>query len=132
MDIKSCYLLLSFICDAIQVNEAKAASCGGMIIPELCLYCTLHYLAGASYLDVSVFAGISTVSFYRIVHKTIHAMNLTDELTINFPQMMAECRAAAARFPNISFQSAIANCIGALDGYLVAINTPPSLVVGNV
>ena len=59
-------------------------------------------------------------------------MNLTDELTINFPQMMAECRAAAARFANISFQSAIANCIGALEGYLVAINTPPSLVVGNV
>ena len=46
--------------------------------------------------------------------------------------MMTECRAAAARFPNISYQSAIANCIGALDGYLVAINTPPSLVVGNV
>ena len=46
--------------------------------------------------------------------------------------MMAESRAAAARFTNISYQSAIANCIGALDGHLVAINTPPSLVVGNV
>ena len=132
MDIESFYLLLSFICDAIQVDEAKAASNGGMIIPELCLCCTLCYLAGASYLDVSVFAGISTASFYRIVHKTIHAMNLMDELTINFPQMMVECRAATAGFANISFQSAIANCIGALDGYLVAINTPPSLVVGNV
>ena len=132
MDIESFYLLLSFIHDAIQVDEAKAASHGGMIIPELCLCCMLHYLAGASYLDVSVFAGISAASFYRIVHKTIHAMNLMDELTINFPQMMVECRAAAARFSNISFQSAIANCIGALDGYLVAINTPPSLVVGNV
>ena len=59
-------------------------------------------------------------------------MNLMDELTINFRQMMAECRAATARFANISFQSAIANCIGALDGYLVAINTPPSMVVGNL
>ena len=45
---------------------------------------------------------------------------------------MAKCRAAGARFANISFQSAIPNCIGALNGYLVAINTPPSLVVGNV
>ena len=55
-----------------------------------------------------------------------------DELTINFLQMMAECRAAAAGFANISFQSPIANCFGFLDGYLVAINTPLSLVVGNV
>ena len=46
--------------------------------------------------------------------------------------MMAECRAAVARFANICFQSAIANCIGALDGYLVAISALPSLVVGNV
>ena len=82
MDIESFYVLLSFIHDSIQVDEAHGASRGGMIIPELCLYCTLRYLAGASYLDVSVFAGISTASFYRIVHKTIHAINLTDELTV--------------------------------------------------
>ena len=75
---------------------------------------------------------LSTSSFYRIVHKTIHAINLTDELSIKFPQMIAQCRAAVARFANISFQSAIANCIGALDGYLVTINTLQSLVVGNV
>ena len=129
MDIESFYLLFSFVCDTIQVDKAKAASCGRMIIPELCLYCTLHYLAGASYLDVIVFAAISTSSFYRIVHKTTHTINLMDEL---FPQMIAKCRTAVAGFANISFQSAIANCIGALDGYLVAINTPQSLVVGNV
>ena len=132
MDIESFYLLLSFVCYTLQVDTTKAASCGGMIIPELCLYCTLCYLVGASYLDIIVFAGISTSLFYRIVHKTIHAINLMDELSIDFPQMMAECRAAATGFTNISYQSAIANCIGALDGYLVAINTPPSLVVGNV
>ena len=54
MDIESFYLLLSFVHDALQVDEAKAASRGGMIIPELCLYCMLCYLAGASYLDVIV------------------------------------------------------------------------------
>ena len=58
VDIESFYLLLSLICDAIQVDEAKTASCGGMIIPELRLYCTLHYFAGESYLDVSVFLGL--------------------------------------------------------------------------
>ena len=94
MDIESFFLLLSFVHDTLQVDEAKAASCGGMIIPELCLYCTLCYLVVTSYLDVIVFAGISTSSFYRIVHKTIHAINLMDELLINFPQMMAKGRAA--------------------------------------
>ena len=68
MDIESFYLLLSFVCDAPQVNEAKAASHGGMVVPELCLYCTLCYLVGASYLDVIVFASISTTLVYRIVH----------------------------------------------------------------
>ena len=58
--IESFYLLLSFVHDALQVDKAKVASHGGMIIPELCLYCTLCYLAGASYLDVIVFASIST------------------------------------------------------------------------
>ena len=132
MDIESFYLLLSFVHYAVQVNATKAASHDGMITPELWLYCTLHYLAGASYLDIIVFADISTSSFYRIVHKTIHTINLMDELSIDFPQMMAECREAVARFTNISYQSAIGNCIGARDRYLVAINTPPSLVVGNV
>ena len=103
MDIESFYLLLSFVHDALQVDEAKAASQGRMIIPEMCLYCTLYYPVGASYLYVIVFASISTSSFYRIVHKTIHTINLTDELSINFPQMIAECRAAVARFASISF-----------------------------
>ena len=79
MDIESFYLLLSFVCGTVQVDEAKVASHDGMIIPELCLYCTLCYLAGASYLDVIVFASISTSSLYRIVHKKIHAIDLTDE-----------------------------------------------------
>ena len=132
MDIESFYLQLSFVHYTLQVDATKVASRCGMIIPELCLYCKLCYLAGATYLDIIDFASISTSSFYRIVHKTIHTINLMDELLINFPQTMAECRAAVAGFTNISYQSAIANCIGALDRYLVAINTPPSLVVGNV
>ena len=124
--------LLSFVHCALEVDTTKAASHGRMIIPELCLYCTLCYLVGASYLDIIVLAGISTSSFYRIVHKTVHTINSTHELSINFLQMMAKCRATSARFTNISYQFAIANCVGTLNGYLVAIDTPPSLVVGNV
>ena len=132
MELDSFLLLLSYIWNFLEVDESKAASRGGKIIPELCLYCTLCYLAGASYLDSVVFAGISIPSFYRIVRKTTHAINSVDELEIKFPTTFEECKVAAAGFENISFQSAIANCIGAIDGYLVAIDTPPQSDVGNV
>ena len=132
MELDSFFLLLSYIRNFLDVDESKAASRGGKIIPELCLYCTLRYLAGASYLDIVVFAGISIPSFYRIVRKTIHAINSVDELAISFPKTFQECKVAAAGFENISFQSAIANCIGAIDGYLVAIDTPSQSDVGNV
>ena len=132
MELDSFLLLLSYIRNFLEVDESKAASRGGKIIPELCLYCTLRYLAGASYLDIVVFAGISIPSFYRVVRKTTHAINSVDELEIKFPTTFEECKVAAAGFENISFQSAIANCIGAIDGYLVAIDTPPQIDVGNV
>ena len=132
MELDSFLLLLSYIQSFLEVDESKAASCGGKIIPELCLYCTLRYLAGASYLDIAVFAGISIPSFYRIVRKTTHAITSVNELEIKFPMTFEECKVAAAGFENISFQSAIANCIGAIDGYLVAIDTPPQIDVGNV
>ena len=132
MELDSFLLLLSYIRNFLEVDESKAASHGGKIIPELCLYCTLRYLAGASYLDIVVFAGISIPSFYRIVMKTTHAINSVDELEIKFPTTFEECKVAAAGFENISFQSAIANCTGAIDEYFVAIDTPPQSDVGNV
>ena len=109
MDIESFYLLLSFIRDSIQVDKAQAASHGGMIIPELCLYCTLRILLGQVTLMLVFLLGFPLLLSTGLFTKTIHAINLADELMINFPQTMAECRGAAAGFANISFQSAIAN-----------------------
>ena len=37
---------------------------GGAIIPELCVYITLQYLAGGSYMDIFFFVGISQSSFF--------------------------------------------------------------------
>ena len=45
MELDSFFLLLSYIRNFLEVDESKAASHGGKIIPELCLYCTLRYLA---------------------------------------------------------------------------------------
>ena len=47
----------------LEVQENVANSRGGPIIPELCLYCTIRYLAGGSYLDIWDIAGISKSFF---------------------------------------------------------------------
>jgi hypothetical protein len=67
MEKESFDLLLSYIYEWLLVNEQMANLRGGTIIPELCLYCTLRWLAGGSYLDISDVAGISKASFYRVV-----------------------------------------------------------------
>ena len=66
--------LVLLLAEDLLVDEDAARKRGGAIIPELCIYCTLRYLAGGSYLDISDIAGISQSSFYRIVWKTITAI----------------------------------------------------------
>ena len=76
MEKKSFDKLLSYIYTDLVVNELMANNRGGPIIPELCLYCTLRWLAGVSYLDICDIAGISAGSFYRILWKTVKAIIL--------------------------------------------------------
>ena len=52
--------LLLFVKDDLTVNESMASLRGGAIIPELCLYCTIRYLAGGSYTDILYHSKIST------------------------------------------------------------------------
>ena len=63
------------------IDEKMGSLRGGVIIPELRLYATIRYLAGASYTDICFFCGISSQSFYRIVYETIHAINKSIEIT---------------------------------------------------
>jgi hypothetical protein len=51
--------LLSYICHDLEVNKTMANLCGGRILTEICLYVTLHWLAGGSYLDMTDVGGIS-------------------------------------------------------------------------
>ena len=85
MEKESFDLLLSYIYEWLLVNEQMANLRGGTIIPELCLYCTLGWLAGGSYLDISDVAGISRSSFYRVIWKTIVAIVICEELAIRWP-----------------------------------------------
>ena len=124
--------LLSYIYDALLVNEILAKPRGDPIIPELCLYCTLRWLAGGSYLDICDIAGISKSSFYRIVWKTIKIIVLCDALAMKWPETDQEIEAAIEGFASISTQGVIHNCMGVADGYLLRIKVPPKKSVGNV
>jgi hypothetical protein len=124
--------LLSYICHDLIVNETMAKRRGGTIIPEICLFCTLRWLAGGSYLDICDITGISNASFYRVVDKTVHAIVRNKALEIHFPDTTAELEAAVKGFASISYKEAIRNCVGVIDGYLLRIKVPRKDEVGNV
>ena len=52
MSLTSFEKLLSFIRTSLEVDLSMAQLRGGVIIPEIALYCTLHYLASGSYMDI--------------------------------------------------------------------------------
>ena len=124
--------LLEMIAFRLIVSERQASKRGGAIIPELCLYCTIRYLAGGSYLDICDVAGISTSSFYRIIWKTMKILNSTRDLRIHFPTTREEIAQAMSDFASISYDMAIINCVGVVDGYLMRIRVPTKKEAGNV
>jgi hypothetical protein len=132
MRLDSFQKLVVLIQDDLLVHEHCANMRGGVIIPELCLYCTLRYLAGGSYLDISDVAGISQASFYRVIWKTITAIVKCPALRIRFPRTTEEIAAAIAGFASISTEGAIFNCAGVVDGYLMRCRVPSKNEVKNV
>jgi hypothetical protein len=124
--------LLDYIRRDLEVDPTMAHLRGGVILPEVALYCTLRYIAGGSYSDVYFMAGISSASFYRILWKTIMAINSCEELSVNFPQTMEECNVAAEGFASVSDQRCIGNCVSVIDGYHLRIQTPSKKEAKNV
>ena len=67
--------LVGLLNNSLLVDQEMASLCGGAIIPELCVYVTLQYLAGGSYMDIFFLIGISKSSFFHLLWKTIKAIN---------------------------------------------------------
>jgi DDE superfamily endonuclease len=132
MPLSSFYKLLSYIKEGLVVDESKAIGRSGAILPELCLFCTLRWLAGGSYLDIFTITGVSIASFYRVIYRTLRLIVNCKQLEIKLPQNEAECQQVAEGFQSISYKGAITNCIGVIDGYLLRINTPTRSDAGNV
>ena len=62
MELVSFNKLLELIREDLEVNQSMADLRGGPIIPELCLFCTIRWLAGGSYVDITDITGISVSS----------------------------------------------------------------------
>jgi hypothetical protein len=93
MTLTSFTKLLGYIRDSLLVDSDMASLCGGVIVPEIQLYCTLWYIAGGSYSDIKFFTGISTASFYRVVWRTIRAIVQCKPLSIRFSKTVEEANA---------------------------------------
>jgi DDE superfamily endonuclease len=81
----------------------------------------LCWLAGGSYLDLKNVYCCSVDTIYKHILLCIQAVNMCDLLKLKFPTSAAEICSVQAGFCNISSNSVITGCVGAIDGLLVVI-----------
>lgn len=124
--------LLALIRNNLLVDEAQAAHRGGVILPELQLYCALRYFGGARHSDLFYFCGISRAAFHYVLWRVVFAIIKCKPLKIRFPKTEEECAKAADDFKSVSTGHAINNCVCVVDGYHMATIVPQKNVAGNV
>ena len=124
--------LVTMLTPSLLVDEEMARRRGGNITPTMCLYLTLRYLAGGSHHDIMNHLGISMASFYRCLTKTKLAICNCAELDIVFPSSQRELELISNGFEQVTLKQSLPNVVGAVDGYLLSINTPSRSEVGNV
>jgi DDE superfamily endonuclease len=132
MKYESFVRLVNLIREPLQVDQLHADRRGGAITPEACVYATLRYLSGATYVCICDLLGIGRSSFYSTRDKTLLAIINCDALQLQFPSTVEQCVKLASGFEDISYRGAIVNCVGAVDGFILPIQTPSAKVVGNV
>ena len=106
------------------------SSRGGIISPLWKLSCTLRYLAGGSYLDITRMHAISDRTFYGIVEQTIVAILVHGSESMKYSFGLDDLIRKENRFARKS-GGAFRGCIGALDGLCVQIERPHPSDCGN-
>ena len=128
MDIDSFVKLSSMLKPHLCVDERMSKICTskGKITTDIVLHCLIRWLAGGSYLDIRLSAGISRASFYRCIHSAMDGLCSTDKITIDaFPPDESQLVRLAADFKDISGTGGILNgCVGVEDGFLLPTGTP--------
>jgi len=114
--------------DDLQSNEIKAnnSTKQGPISARTALSATLRFLAGGSYADIMLSHKMGKTSFYRLVKRTITALNDKPELKLKFPLGDPDrCAAIAQGFVlNIPGGTHIEDAMGAVDGFHAMVKTP--------
>ncbi len=128
MDLESFVKLSSMVEPHFRVNEkmSKVRTTKGTITTEITLHCLLRWLAGGSYIDIRLSAGISRSSFYRCIHGAMNAISTMQDISIlSFPPDEDTQSLLANNFRDVSGTSGILNgCVGVLDGFLLQTCTP--------
>jgi DDE superfamily endonuclease len=104
----------------------------GPITTEIALHCLLRWMAGGSYLDIRLCAGVSKSSFYLCVYRCIDAILQCKELAYSFPTENESIKIAANEWKELSSSGVINGCVACMDGLLLRIQTPSSKETGNV
>ena len=82
MSLTSFEKLLTFIRPSLEVDRAMADLRGGVIIPEIALYCTLRYIASGSYTDIFFLSGYLNHPFIELFGRP--CTQLSDVRTYEF------------------------------------------------
>jgi DDE superfamily endonuclease len=90
---------------------------------------TLRWLAGGSYLDISLWHNITVSTFYYILDQTIS--DLEDVLRIKFPYADESYLDTASMGFSRGNRSPLTGCVGAVDGIAIQIEEPKRASVPN-
>ena len=101
------------------------------IFAEITVAIGLCWLVRGSYIDLKSVYSCSVSSIYAHRLFFIHAVNSCDLLKLHFSMALAEIHSTQSQFQEISSNSVISGCIGAIDGLLVAVKCPSMKDISN-
>lgn len=111
----------------VSVKQGRNRNQGGdHVYVELIVHVMLRYLAGGSYHDIRVTAGLAKSTFFSCLHRGVKAVNNCKELALKFPTLASELKESAMNFAAKSHGGSLDGCIAALDGWLCRIQVPPA------
>jgi hypothetical protein len=120
--------LLNLIQDKLKKNEAKASnSSGSPVLPVTKLACTLRFLAGGSFEDISALFGVSRSNLFKILWETMEAIDSNIDIALDTSEEnLSKISQEFSEFNNGHMKG----CIMAIDGWVCKTRQPTFSEVG--